>query len=98
MSCLIVVWGKSVRGRGYWQMKKKGLKMSVPPLRPPKKLNATCVYVHRKSTFQREDEESHQACEMLTAEKIPENKISHPRIDAFIVKVASIRLFIYFTV
>ena len=28
-----------VPGRGYWQMKKKGLKMPVPPLRPSKKLD-----------------------------------------------------------
>ncbi len=67
-----------VPGRGYWQMKKKGLKMPVPPLRPTKKINATCTYIHRKPTPQRDGEEDHKTCDVITAEKMPENKIIAP--------------------
>jgi hypothetical protein len=67
-----------VPGRGYWQMKKKGLKMPVPPLRPTKKLNATGAYIHRKSKSQREGKEDNETCDLITAEKMPENKIIVP--------------------
>jgi len=67
-----------VPGRGYWQMKKKGLKMPVPPLRPTKKLNATGAYIHRTSKPQREGKEDNETCGLITAEKMPENKIIVP--------------------
>ena len=67
-----------VPGRGYWQMKKKGLKMLVPPLRPTKKLNATGTYIHRTSKPQREGKENNETCDLITAEKMPENKITVP--------------------
>jgi hypothetical protein len=67
-----------VPGRGYWQMKKKGLKMPVPPLRPTKKLNATGAYIHGTSKPQRDDEQGHETCDLITAEKLPENKITVP--------------------
>ena len=67
-----------VPGRGYWQMKKKGLKMPVPPLRPTKKINATGTYIHGKSKPQRDGEEDHETCDLITAEKMPENKITVP--------------------
>jgi len=67
-----------VPGRGYWQMKKKGLKMPVPPLRPTKKINVTGTYIHRKSKPQRDGEEDHETCDLITAEKMPENKITVP--------------------
>ena len=67
-----------VPGRGYWQMKKKGLKMPVPPLRPTKKLNATGAYIHRTSKPQRDGEQDHETCDLITAEKLPENKITVP--------------------
>ncbi|MRS01725.1 hypothetical protein EG832_00620 [bacterium] len=67
-----------VPGRGYWQMKKKGLKIPVPPLRPTKKINATGAYIHRKSKPQRDGEEDHATCDLITAEKMPENKITVP--------------------
>ncbi len=64
--------------RGYWQMKKKGLKMPVPPLRPTKKLNATGTYIHRTSKPQRGGKEDNETCDLITAEKMPENKITVP--------------------
>ncbi|MDY0095689.1 MAG: hypothetical protein RBT80_23585 [Candidatus Vecturithrix sp.] len=67
-----------VPGRGYWQMKKKGLKIPVPPLRPTKKINATCVYIHRKPAPQQEGEEEHKTCDVIAAEMMPENKITVP--------------------
>ena len=67
-----------VPGRGYWQMKKKGLKMPVPPLRPTQKLNATGAYIHRTSNPQREGKEDNETCDLITAEKMPENKITVP--------------------
>ncbi len=67
-----------VPGRGYWQMKKKGLKMPVPPLRPTKKLNATGAYINRTSNPQREGKEDNETCDLITAEKMPENKITVP--------------------
>lgn len=67
-----------VPGRGYWQMKKKGLKMPVPPLRPTKKLNATGTYIHRTSKPPREGKEDNETCDLITAEKMPENKITVP--------------------
>lgn len=67
-----------VPGRGYWQMKKKGLKIPIPPLRPTKKINATCAYIHRKTTYQTEGEEEQKTCDIITAEKMPENKITVP--------------------
>jgi hypothetical protein len=67
-----------VPGRGYWQMKKKGLKMPVPPLRPTKKLNATGTYIHRTSKPRREGKEDNETCDLITAEKMPENKITVP--------------------
>ena len=67
-----------VPGRGYWQMKKKGLKMPVPPLRPTKKLNATGTYIHKTSKPQREGEEDQKTCDVISAEKMPENKITVP--------------------
>jgi hypothetical protein len=67
-----------VPGRGYWQMKKRGLKMPVSPLRPTKKINATGAYIHRKSKPQRDGEEDHETCGLITAEKMPENKITVP--------------------
>ncbi len=71
-----------VPGRGYWQMKKKGLKMPVPPLRPTKKLNATGTYIHKTSKPQR-DSEDNETCDLIIAEKMPENKITvPPSLDA----------------
>jgi hypothetical protein len=67
-----------VPGRGYWQMKKKGLKMPVPPLRPTKKLNATGAYIRRTSKPQIDSEQDHETCDLITAEKLPENKITVP--------------------
>lgn len=67
-----------VPGRGYWQMKRKGLKMPVPPLRPTKKLNVTGAYIHRTSKPQREGKEDNETCDLITAEKMPENKIIVP--------------------
>ena len=67
-----------VPGRGYWQMKKKGLKMPVPSLRPTKKLNVTGAYIHRTSKPQREGKEDNETCDLITAEKMPENKIIVP--------------------
>lgn len=67
-----------VPGRGYWQMMKKGLKMPVPPLRPTKKLNATGTYIHRTSKPPREGKEDNETCDLITAEKMPENKITVP--------------------
>ena len=67
-----------VPGRGYWQMKKKGLKMPVPPLRPTKKINATGTYIHGKSKPHGDGEEDHETCDLITAEKMPENKIKVP--------------------
>ena len=67
-----------VPGRGYWQMKKKGLKIPVPPLRPTKKLNATGAYIRRKSKPQGDGEQDHETCDLITAEKLPENKITVP--------------------
>jgi hypothetical protein len=67
-----------VPGRGYWQMKKKGLKMPVPPLRPTKKSNATGAYIHRTSKPQTDGEQDHETCDLVTAEKLPENKITVP--------------------
>ena len=67
-----------VPGRGYWQMKKKGLKMPVPPLRPTKKLNATGTSIHRTSKPRKEGKEDHETCDLITAEKMPENKITVP--------------------
>lgn len=67
-----------VPGRGYWQMKKKGLKMRVPPLRPTKKLNATGAYIHKTSKTQRDGEHDHETCDLIMAEKLPENKITVP--------------------
>jgi hypothetical protein len=67
-----------VPGRGYWQMKKKGLKMPVPPLRPTKKLNATGAYIHRTSKPRIDGEQDRETCDLITAEKLPENKITVP--------------------
>ena len=67
-----------VPGRGYWQMKKKGLKIPVPPLRPTKKSNATGAYIHRTSKPHRDGEQNHETCDLITAEKLPENKITVP--------------------
>ena len=67
-----------VPGRGYWQMKKKGLKMPVPPLRPAKKLNATGTYIHITSKPHREGKEDNETCDLITAEKMTENKITVP--------------------
>ncbi len=67
-----------VPGRGYWQMKKSGLKIPVPPLRPTKKLNATGTYIHRKSKPRIDGEQDHETCDLITAEKLPENKITVP--------------------
>lgn len=67
-----------VPGRGYWQMKKKGLKMTAPPLQPTKKLNATGTYIHKTSKPRREAKEDNETCELITAEKMPENKITVP--------------------
>jgi hypothetical protein len=67
-----------VPGRGYWQMKKKGLKIPVPPLRSAKKLNVTGAYIHRKSKSQRDGEQDHETCDLITAEKLSENKITVP--------------------
>jgi hypothetical protein len=67
-----------VPGRGYWQMKKKGLKMPVPPLRSTKKSNATGAYIHRTSKPHTDGEQDHETCDLVTAEKLPENKITVP--------------------
>jgi hypothetical protein len=67
-----------VPGRGYWQMKKKGLKMPVPPLLPTKKLNATGTYVNRTSKPRMDAEQDHKTCDLITAERLPENKITVP--------------------
>jgi hypothetical protein len=67
-----------VPGRGYWQMKKKGLKIPVPPLRPAKKLNATGAYIHRTSKPRIDGEQDPETCDLITAEKLPENKITVP--------------------
>ena len=67
-----------VPGRGYWQMKKKGLKIPVPPLRPTKKSFATGAYIHRKSKPRTDGEQDHETCDLITAEKLPENKITVP--------------------
>ena len=67
-----------VPGRGYWQMKKKGLKMPVPPLRPTKKLNTTGAYINRTSKPRMDGEQDHETCGLITAEKLPENKITVP--------------------
>jgi hypothetical protein len=67
-----------VPGRGYWQMKKKGLKMPVPPLRPTKKLNTTGAYINRTSKPRMDGEQDHETCDLITAEKLPENKITVP--------------------
>jgi hypothetical protein len=67
-----------VPGRGYWQMKKKGLQIPVPPLRPAKKLNATGAYIHRMSKPRMDGEQDHETCDLITAEKLPENKITVP--------------------
>ncbi|MFH1627448.1 MAG: hypothetical protein ABIE47_01840 [Pseudomonadota bacterium] len=67
-----------VPGRGYWQMKKKGLKMPVPPLRPTKKSNATGAYIHRTSKPRIDGEQDHETCNLIMAEKLPENKITVP--------------------
>jgi len=67
-----------VPGRGYWQMKRKGLKMPVPPLRPAKKLNATGAYIHRTSKPRIDGEQDYETCDLITAEKLPENKITVP--------------------
>ena len=67
-----------VPGRGYWQMKKKGLKMPVPPLRPAKKLNATGAYINRTSKSRIDDEQDPETCDSITAEKLTENKIMVP--------------------
>ena len=69
-----------VPGRGYWQMKRKGLKIPVPPLRPAKKLNVTGAYIHRKSKPQRDGEQDQETCDLITAEKLPENKITVPSL------------------
>jgi hypothetical protein len=72
-----------VPGRGYWQMKKKGLKMPVPPLRPTKKSNATGTYIHRTSKPRIDGEQDHETCDLITAEKLPENKITvSPSLDS----------------
>jgi hypothetical protein len=67
-----------VPGRGYWQMKKKGLQIPVPPLRPAKKLNATGAYIHRTTKPRIDGEQDHETCGLITAEKLPENKITVP--------------------
>jgi hypothetical protein len=67
-----------VPGRGYWQMKKKGLKMPAPPLRPTKKLNATGAYIHRTSKPRMDGEQDHETCDLIKAEKLPETKITVP--------------------
>jgi len=67
-----------VPGRGYWQMKKKGLEMPIPPLKTTKKINAAGTYIHRKSKPQRDGEQDRETCGLITAEKLPENKIMVP--------------------
>ena len=67
-----------VPGRGYWQMKKKGLKIPIPPLRPTKKSYATGAYIHTKSKPCTDGEQDHETCDLITAEKLPENKIMVP--------------------
>ncbi|MBN2438904.1 MAG: hypothetical protein JXL20_09935, partial [Deltaproteobacteria bacterium] len=67
-----------VPGRGYWQMKKKGLKIPTPPLRPAKKLNATGAYIRRKSKHQGDGEQDNETIDLITAEKLSENKITVP--------------------
>jgi hypothetical protein len=67
-----------VPGRGYWQMKRKGIQIPVPPLRPGKKLNATGAYIHGSSKPRIDDEQDHETCDLITAEKLPENKITVP--------------------
>lgn len=67
-----------VPGRGYWQMKKKGLKIPVPPLRPTKKSFATGAYIHRISKPRTDGEQDHETCDLITAEKLPANLITVP--------------------
>lgn len=67
-----------VPGRGYWQMKKKGLQIPVPPLRPTKKSNATGAYIHKTSKPQIDGEQDQETCGLIMAEKLPENKITVP--------------------
>jgi hypothetical protein len=67
-----------VPGRGYWQMKKKGLQLPVPPLRPTKKSNATGTYIHKTSKPQMDGKQDQETCGLITAEKLPENKITVP--------------------
>ena len=67
-----------VPGRGYWQMKKKGLKIPVPPLRTTKKSYATGAYIHTKSKPRTDGEQDHETCDLITAEKLPENIITVP--------------------
>ena len=67
-----------VPGRGYWQMKRKGLLIPVPPLRPAKKFNATGTYIHRTSNPRTDGEQDHETCDLITVEKLPEHKITVP--------------------
>jgi len=51
----------------------------MPPLRPPtKKLNATGAYINRTSKPRIDGEQGHETCDLITAEKLSENKITVP--------------------
>lgn len=67
-----------VPGRGYWQMKKKGLQMPVALLRPTKKSNAMGAYIRRTSKPQIDGEQNQETYDLITAEKLFENKITVP--------------------
>lgn len=62
-----------VPGRGYWQMKKKGLKIPVPPLQPTKKLNATGAYINITSKPRTDGEQDHETCDLITDSEIRRN-------------------------